>query len=138
MTDDERDDLIAEYAAEYVAAVQRADIDAQQRIVGSWDGKTGAPASWVTSILELLDAVVHMIPSARVDWAAIEDAMTGNFPLEALTPIGKHEVIARLAREGLSDQQIADRIGMTKSAVCQYRTRHGIPAGAPLCNRASA
>lgn len=43
---------------------------------------------------------------------------------------GAHETIAALAAEGLSDQQIADRLGAgSSSGVRRARERHGIAAG---------
>lgn len=139
MTEDERDDVMAELAAGYVAALHAGDDAVLQEIVGHWwDGTTGAPAAWVAYLLRLLEAVGHMVSSTAVDWAAVEDAMTGRFPITALNPIGRYEVIRRLARKGMTDQDIADRIGMTKAAVCKFRNRYDIHPGVPQCNRITA
>jgi len=53
---------------------------------------------------------------------------TRRAPYRALE--GRHETIAALAAEGLSDQQIADRLGAgSASGVRRARERHGIAAG---------
>lgn len=72
-------------------------------------------------------AAPPLLTADALDEMAVVRIMAGT--LTARSSPERTEAIRRLARLGLDDQQIADRLGMTRSAVSKHRERHGITAG---------
>jgi len=66
------------------------------------------------------------------DWVAVDLAMEGHLPASALRRADRDEAVRRLHADGLTDLQIADRLGMHDRQV--FRVRHdrlGLPYVTP-------
>jgi DNA-binding NarL/FixJ family response regulator len=133
MTELELDDVFADLADRYVDAVAEGDEATQRAILGGpWDGKTQPLPQYPHAMELLLQAVARMVPQpSEDDWVEIERAMDGKFPIEGLSTSAKRKVIHRLARRGLSDKQIADRIGMAARSVTRFRRAQFIAPSRP-------
>lgn len=68
------------------------------------------------------------------DEVAVERAMAGDRSV-TLWPHERDLAIARLARSGVSDPQIAARLGVTDKTVSRRRHAHGIPPALPQPRR---
>ena len=73
--------------------------------------------------------------AAELDEIAVARIMAGTLAVPA-GPNARYgaelaEAIRRLAARGLDDTHVGERVGRSKDAVTQIRTRNGIPAGVP-------
>ncbi|MFD4257765.1 hypothetical protein ACFWR9_09035 [Streptomyces sp. NPDC058534] len=63
-------------------------------------------------------------------WADIDDPACVPDPNEPVAPVSVHPAdVAELAAQGLDDQAIGRRLGVSPRTVLRARTAHGIPAG---------
>ena len=66
-------------------------------------------------------------PRVDVDEVAVERRISGDATVE-LNYLERREAVRQLAPKGLSDAQIAERIGITDNGVQRIRERQGIPS----------
>jgi hypothetical protein len=72
-----------------------------------------------------------------ITWTVVDSRLIAEAPAvrsecrpRAYGVVGRNaDLIAHLARQGLTDQRIADQIGCSQSAVGKVRRKHGIPPG---------
>lgn len=70
---------------------------------------------------------VDVITRGRYDEVAVQRRIDGDHVVR-LTPHETDEAVRRLNHQGLSDPQIADRLGITDRTVLRLRQRTGVPA----------
>lgn len=90
----------------------------------AWDDETIDDPNYQPLMSDTVDA--------ELDEIAVERIMAGTLKVaKNVQSPERREAIRRLAARGLNDTEIANRVGMTGSAVGWTRIRHDIPAGVP-------